>query len=741
MGVVEQITLQIHGMTCAACVRRVERSLLKVDGVKAATVNLATETAQVHFEQTQCGADALKSAVEKAGYSAVPQKAESDGLLQTVVALTLGSLMMGSMWLLGHAWHRTIDVASLVLTTLALPWIGARSFRAGWLAARDRSMNMHTLVSIASVVAYLGSAVVTLQPEWARRVLGLTQTYYESPIFVMGFVLLGKLLEHRSRDRAKSTLSTLASLQPSMVTILSDEGTSATGQTGSKESSVPFHQLKVGTLFRARVGERVATDATITAGRVSVDLSLVTGESVTVDKTVGDTVRAGALVTDGNATLSALTAGSENSLAQMISVVDQALASKAQLQTTADAIAEKFVPAVLGVAIITLGIWWWFAADFAAGVQHAIAVLVVACPCALGLATPVALLVGVSATAQHGILVKNASSIERAEKIDTVIFDKTGTLTLGTPTVREFTVLSVEPASGDDHEPLLAWCRALTVNSVHPLSRAIAQWTAAQSAAVGTVQSISEIAGKGMQGTCTLTVDGPTKTLRLGSARWFTELGISLTALERANSAESHSDTLVLFAMDDKLVAAFALADQLRPEAKEAITALNRLQIQQWIVSGDRDVTVRAVAAELGITQLLSEAKPEDKIAKVRALRAAGRHVAMVGDGINDAPALAEAELAIAVSSATDVARSAADLTLVGGDLRKVAIAVNAAKRISRTIRQGIYWAFAYNVLLIPVAAGIFAHWRLELSPSLAAAAMSLSSVSVVMNALRLRRL
>ncbi len=733
-------------MTCAACVKRVERSLLRVSGVKAATVNLATETANVLYEQGQVDDEALRLAVKNAGYSAVAQPEESDGLAETVTALVLGSLMMLAMTVTHHQWHRTVDVLSLVAATIALPWIGARSFRAAYHGARDRSMNMHTLVMIASVVAYASSAAVTLAPAWAHRVLAMHQTYFESPIFVLGFVLLGKLLEHRSRARAKSTLGTLASLQPAEVMVVEPDGT---------ERSVPVSSVKKDALFRARTGERVATDGVIVSGHLLLDQSLVTGESDSVEKTETQTVRAGAMVTDGSATLRATTGGSENSLMQMIAVVDQALASKAQLQRTADAIAERFVPAVLLVAIVTLAVWAWVVGDRAAGIQHAIAVLVVACPCALGLATPVALLVGVSTTAQHGILLKNAASIERAEKIDTVIFDKTGTLTEGRPTVRAFDLLTTadKQASEDGvasantaatRAELVALCRQLTAHSIHPLSKAICAWAAEQSQlpdktlAFAEPTNIVELAGRGIEASVAERATAATHAVALGSVRWMTSRGVSLDLSELT---VAHG-TLVVLALDNRAVAVISLADALRPEAHEAVQLLKALQIVPWIVSGDRQDTVELVAQSLGIEHTLAEASPEDKIAKVKALRAQGSHVAMVGDGINDAPALAEAQLAIAVSSATDIARSAADLTLVGGDLRKVAVAVRMSKRISRTIREGIYWAFAYNVLLIPVAAGVFARpWHVELSPALAAAAMSLSSVSVVMNALRLRRL
>ncbi len=718
------MSLAIGGMTCAACVRRVERALAKVEGVRDATVNLATERARVVFDPTVCARPALEAAVRGAGYTAEALAPERAPWAETAVALACGAAMMGAMFALPRALHGALGWASLAVTTVALPWVGRSSFLAAARALRHREANMHTLVSLGALAAYGVSAFVTVRPSVAHR-WGLGHhVYFESALFVVGFVLLGRGLEYRARLLAGEAIRSLARMRPERARVIGADGAI---------TELDLVKLRVGDRFVTGPGERVATDGEVIEGRARLDEAMMTGESAAVTRAAGDAVLGGTLVLDGALTVRATRVGSETALARIVAWVDQALSAKAGAQRFADAVASWFVPAVLVVAAGTFAGWWLIAGDLATAVRSSIAVLVIACPCALGLATPVAVMVGAGRAASLGIILRGPASLERATRIDTVVLDKTGTLTEGAPAVA-----LVEVVEGMSAPELARIARAVEEPSTHPLARAVVRWAnelMGQDSISPRVDGFAERAGAGVEGW----LDGA--TVLAGRASWLRERGVDLTALDPALAAmEARGCTPVVFARDGRVVGALGLQDRIKPEAREAIAMLRALGARIVLLTGDRRAVADRVGSELGVDEVLAEARPEEKAARVASLRARGLRVAMVGDGVNDAPALAEADLGIALGSGADVARAASDLTLLGGDLRAVASAIVLARRTAATIRQGFVWAFAYNLVLIPVAAGALSRpLGVALDPALAAAAMSTSSVSVVLNALRLR--
>ena len=722
---VGEVVLQIEGMTCASCVARVEKALLKVRGVLSASVNLATERATVRALST-VPAVVLKTAVEKAGYDATdvqtarPQEATHIPDWWPVVlgaVLTLPLLAPMLLRLIGVDWILA-PWAQLALATPVQFGLGWRFYRAGWKAVRAGAGNMDLLVAIGTSAAY-GLSIYLL-----FRHLGhdTPHLYFEASAAVITLVRLGKWLEGRAKRQTTDAIRALNALCPATARVRRD----------GAEIEVAIDKVVLGDQVLVRPGERIAVDGEVTEGRSHVDESLITGESLPVAKSVGDKVTGGAINAEGALTVKPLAVGAETTLARIIRMVESAQAAKAPIQRLVDRVSAVFVPVVLVIALVTLVGWVIATGDWEQAVINAVAVLVIACPCALGLATPTAVMAGTGIAAQHGILIKDAEALEVAHSVTTVAFDKTGTLTEGRPSL-----VAVLPAAGQTRDDVLLLSAALQQTSEHPLARAVMDRVGAEHLIVPQAHESQALPGRGLQAS----VRG--QTLVIGSSRLLRELGIDRGELagdaERLEAAGRTVSWLVRRGVRKdgeltELLGLLAFGDAVKASARDAVSRLHELGIATVMLTGDNQGSADAVARELGITEVRAEALPGDKAAVVQALRAAGQVVAMVGDGINDAPALAAADVGIAMSTGTDVAMAAAGITLMRGDPRLVADSLDVSRRTYATIKRGLFWAFAYNVVGINLAAfGM-------LNPVIAGAAMAFSSVSVVVNALWLRR-
>jgi Cu+-exporting ATPase len=679
------IKLPIEGMTCASCVTRVEKALKKVPGVAEAEVNLATETATVRLG-AGAAPEALVEAVRKAGYEArlVPQAApEHDrswwpvavaAALTLPLALPMVGSPFGADWML-PGWLQ------LALATPVQFWLGARFYRAGWKALLARTGNMDLLVALGTSAAF-GLSVYMLFKNQHHY-------YFEASAAVITLVLLGKWLEGRAKRQTTEAIRALQALRPEK-------------------------PVNVGDVVEIRPGERIPADAVVLEGRSHADESMLTGESLPVAKQAGDAVTGGTVNKEGLLRIRVTAVGAQSMLGRIIELVENAQAKKAPIQRLVDRVSAVFVPVVLGIALVTLLGWGLAAGDWEIAILNAVAVLVIACPCALGLATPTAIMAGTGVAAKHGILIKDAEALETAHAVQAVAFDKTGTLTAGKPTLVSFDAYA---------EGALAMAAAIQSGSEHPLAKAVL--AAAKDLASPKAKGVRSVAGRGIQGE----VGG--RTLALGSSRWMTELGLALP--EEKNEGNTVS-WLADITGAPALLARMAFGDEPRPEAAEAVAQLAARGVRAIMLTGDNRAAAQAVGRRVGIEEIHAEVLPADKAAKVLELRKTHARVAMVGDGVNDAPALAAADLGIAMGSGTDVAMAAAGVTLMRSDPRLVAAAIDISRRTYAKIRQNLFWAFVYNVVGIPLAAfGI-------LSPVIAGAAMALSSVSVVANALLLKR-
>ena len=718
-----ELQLQIEGMTCASCATRVERALLKVPGVVSASVNPATERASVEMLAT-VSPGALEAAVKKAGYTAQGidgnQRTAASALpdwwpvaLSAVLTFPLAAPML----LAPFGVHGMLGgMAQLVLATVVQFVLGARFYRAGFKAVMARTGNMDLLVALGTSAAYGLSLYMLLRNDTG----GMPHLYFEASAAVITLVLLGKWLEGRAKRQTTDAIRALNALRPSTARVRRD----------GIERDVAVEQVAVGDEVLVRPGERIAVDGELIEGRTHVDESLITGESLPVAKAAGDRVTGGSINGEGAVSVRTVAIGAETTLARIIRMVESAQAGKAPIQRIVDRVSAVFVPVVLGVALITLIAWVLLTGDWERGLINAVAVLVIACPCALGLATPTAIMAGTGVAARHGILIKDAQALELAHAVTTVAFDKTGTLTEGRPSLAQLL-----PAAGHTHDDVLRWAAALQRTSEHPLGRAVMSEAGSQGLVVPSAQDVSAVAGRGLQGR----LEG--RELLLGSGRWRRELGVSAGALDAdAQRLESEGRTVSWLMRRGgegaavELLGLLAFGDSVKPAARDAIARLHALGVATVMLTGDNRGSADAVAREVGIRQVHAEVLPGDKAAVVKALRDTGQRVAMVGDGINDAPALAAADVGIAMSTGADVAMETAGITLMRGDPRLVADAIDVSRRTWRTIQRGLFWAFAYNVIGIPLAA---LGW---LSPVIAGAAMALSSVSVVGNALLLRR-
>jgi copper-transporting P-type ATPase V len=717
-----QVELTVTGMTCGSCAARVERTLARQDGVERAAVNLATERAVVAYDPERLRVDDLVAAVGKIGYGLAPA-ARAAAPSAPGEALADVEAEFQAMWLrrVLVAWPLGLAVLVLSMVWMDDPWARWSAFAlatpvqfwAGWpflhqaaVRARVGAANMDTLIAIGTLAAYLFSA--------AQVVFGHrhAEHYFDSAALIIAFLLLGRYFEARAKGRASRAIRALLELGAKEATLLVD----------GEERTVPVDTVIVGDLLRVRPGEKSPVDGAVVDGTSAVDESMLTGESVPVDKGPGDAVVGATLNAHGLLTVRATAVGADTALAQIVRLVEQAQGAKAPVQHLADRIAGVFVPVVLAVAALTLA-GWWVAGEPGHGLVAAVAVLIIACPCALGLATPTAIMVGTGRGAAMGILIKGGEVLERSKRIDTVVFDKTGTLTMG-----RMAVTDVVPAPGVEADELLRFAAAVEQGSEHPVGRAVVDRARADGLTLPAAADFAAVAGHGVTGT----VDGVAVVVGRRALLADAWLVISDGVAAAAEDLEADGKTAVLAGWDGGARGVIAVADTVRPNAAAVVAELRGMGIGAVMITGDNRATAAAIAAQVGIDQVAAEVLPQDKVAEVRRLQAGGRVVAMVGDGINDAPALVQADLGIAIGSGTDVAIESSDITLLSADLDGVPTAIRLSRRTFRTILQNLAWAFGYNVAAIPLAvAG-------ALNPAIAGAAMAFSSVSVVATHLRL---
>ena len=735
-----RLDLPVKGMHCAACVGKVERALKAVPGVTDATVNLATERARVELGPEAAALPQLRAAVAAAGYTipdeiaVTPESREREQadrareIAQLQVKLVVGAVLavpvlLGGMpevfqWTPG--WLRDHRVLWL-LTTPVQFWVGGQFHLAFLRELRHRAASMNTLVSIGTNAAYFFSVAVTLWPH-AFMAAG-AMPYFEASALLMTFLVLGRWLEARARGGTSEAIRRLVALQPR---------TARLAQPGG-ERDVPIEEVVPDDLLRVRPGERIAVDGLLVEGASTVDESMLTGESLPIEKGPGAPVVGGSINRTGTFTFRATRVGRDTVLARIVRLVEDAQGSKAPIQRLADRVASVFVPVVLGIAALTFGAWmlWGPAPAFFHALTNAVGVLVIACPCALGLATPTAVMVATGRGAELGVLIRSAEVLETLHRIGTVVLDKTGTLTVGRPAVTE-----VVPAAGIDPDLVLALAAAVEQGSEHPLGEAIVSAAKARGLAMPPAREFRAAPGQGVEA---LVEQG---RVLLGNRRLMESRGIELGAFEvPARRLAQGGKSVVYVIVAGEPHGLIAVADVLRPEAPAAVTALRGLGLDVIMLTGDAQSTAQAIARQAGIERVQAEVLPEQKATEIKRLQAEGRLVAMVGDGINDAPALAQADVGLAMSSGTDVAIEAADVTLMRDDLRGVVAAVELSRRTMRIVKENLGWAFGYNLVLVPVAAGmLYPIWGIQLSPILAGLAMALSSVSVVANSLRLGR-
>ena len=734
----QHVELPITGMTCASCANRIERKLNKLAGVTA-TVNYATEKASVDYDAAAVEPEQLVAAVEAAGYQAVLPSAEPQGSADADAAeadetrplrnrLIVSAVLSLPVLLLSAVPPLQFDNWQWLALQFATPVVvwGAWPFhRAAWANLKHATATMDTLISLGVLAAFAWSMYALFRGDAGMpgmvmklsfRASGADELYLETAAVVTTFLLAGRYFEARAKRHAGSALEALLQMGAKDVSVLDADGT---------ERRIPVEQLTVGDRFVVRPGEKVATDGVVEEGTSAVDQSLLTGESVPVEKQPGDEVAGASVNAGGRLVVRATKVGAETALAQIAKLVTDAQTGKAPVQRLADRISGVFVPVVIGLALATLGFWVGAGEDINFAFTAAVAVLIIACPCALGLATPTALLVGTGRGAQLGLLIKGPEILESTRKVDTIVLDKTGTVTTG-----KMALVDVVLAQAQDRAEVLRIAGALEDASEHPIAQAIARAAKDELGPLPALEVFTNREGLGVEGV----VDG--HGVQIGRPALMREWSLTVPGeLDDARrAAESLGRTAVLVAWDGEVRAVLVVADTVKPTSAEAVASLKALGLRPVLLSGDNETTARAVAAEVGIDEVIAEVLPADKADVVRRLQAEGRVVAMVGDGVNDAPALAQADLGLAIGTGTDVAIEASDLTLVSGDLRAAADALRLSRATLRTIKQNLGWAFGYNVAAIPLAAAGL------LNPLIAGAAMALSSVSVVANALRLRR-
>jgi len=725
-------------MHCAACVARVERALAAVPGVELATVNLATRQARVRYNPGLTGPAALTQVVKDAGYEVegvskeqrAPRSPEAEVrefrrrfLLALGLSLPVWLAMIPPLPTALGLSHRALTFILLLFATPVMFYSGAPFFAGAFKAARHLSTNMDTLVALGTSAAYFYSVWATFFPGAIAAAGHAPAVYYDTAVMIITFILLGRWLEARSRGRASEALRRLFALAPPTARV----------RRGDQEQEVPLSEVAAGDLVVVRPGEKIPVDGIVAEGASSVDESMLTGESLPAPKEPGAEVWGATLNQRGFLVFTATRVGRDMVLSQIIRLVEEAQSSKAPIQRLVDKVASIFVPVVMGLALLTFLGWfsWGPPPTFTRAMISMVAVLIIACPCAMGLATPTAVMVGSGRGAELGILMRGGEPLERAYRLTTVVFDKTGTLTRGAPQVTE-----VHTWENWDQAAVLAQAAALEEKSEHPLAEAITHAAAAQGLALPRVDDFQAVPGMGVEAK----ILG--QDVLLGNLAFLTRKGVAAELLaSQQGQLSREGKTAIFLAVSGKPVGVIAAADTLKPGAAQTVAALKGMGLKILLLSGDNKMTAAAVGGSIGIEEVLAEVLPGDKAQKVAELQAAGEVVAMVGDGINDAPALAQADVGIALGTGADVALEAADLTLIRDDLDLIPQAIKLSRQMMRIIRQNLFWAFCYNIVAIPVAAGAFYPlWGWTLNPALAALAMAMSSVSVVTNSLRLRR-
>ncbi len=734
---IQTLTLPVEGMTCASCVARVEKVLKSVDGVDSAVVNLATEKATIKIDASKVDVRKLASAVEESGYKLIVeqkdenksspqshdhaadnyQKIKKDFIMSAVFAVPIMFVSMVSMtnWFMDIV---PLDMESInkllfITTSIVLVTSGKRFYSIAWKLAKHFDADMNTLVAVGTGAAYVYSSIAVLFPDLLSIDGMMPHVYFDTTATIIALILLGKTLESRAKQKASDAMKELMAIQPKIAKV----------KHGSEFIDVNIDEVHVGDIVLVRPGEKIPVDGVIVNGNTSIDESMMTGESIPVDKNINDKVIGGTINTTGSIEFSTTAVGKDTVLSHIIRLIEDAQGSKAPIQSLADKIASVFVPVVMGISLITFIAWIVVGVEFNIALVNAIAVMIIACPCALGLATPTAIIVGTGKGASIGVLIKNAESLERAGEINVVVFDKTGTITEGKPSVVDIKTYN----QFDEHE-VIQFSTSLEQKSEHPLSKAIAEFGKVKNITAKDVASFLANPGFGISGK----IDG--KSIAIGNAAFMNESLIKISGAETdAQNFEHDGKTVVYVGMDRKLAAIIAISDQVRKTSAEAVKKLRNKGIDAVLLTGDNERTAMAIAKEVGMEKVIANVLPQDKARHIKELQEQKKNVAMVGDGINDAPALAQANVGIAMGSGTDVALETADIALMKHDLLAVVRSIQLSKTTLKVIKQNLFWAFIYNVIGIPLAAfGM-------LNPTFAAAAMAFSSVSVVSNSLRLK--
>ena len=737
-----KVELPVTGMTCANCAMNIERALnRKVPGVINASVNFATERVYVEYVPSISNIDEIVSAIKKAGYGAIPpdeviegedaelaaRKAEiKDQTLKFTVgvlfALPLFLLSMGRDFNLTGTWSHQpwINWLFFAMATPVQFYTGWDYYVGGIKSLKNKSANMDVLVAMGSSVAYFYSLAVLLFPFLGEHV------YFETSAVIITLIKLGKMLEARTKGKTGGAIRKLIGLQPKTATVLEN----------GIENDIPLTRVKKGDIVIVRPGERIPVDGIILEGESAVDESMLSGESLPVDKHANDTVVGGTINGEGLLKFKATLVGKETALAQIIKLVQEAQGSKAPIQALADRVAAIFVPSVIAIAFITFALWWGITGEFVPSMIRLVAVLVIACPCALGLATPTAIMAGTGKGAEKGVLFKNSEALENATKLDTIVLDKTGTITIGKPAVVDIIPFDPDITTKDQ---LLKLAASVEKGSEHPLGKAIVNEAKTKGLELWEPKNFKASGGFGVEAQ----IDGD--FVRLGKPQWFHELGVDIDiAKDKIYDLQSEGKTVMVLARESKLSGLISVSDTLKPESKRAIEQLHSQNLRVVMLTGDNLQTAQTIASQVNIDDIFAEVRPEEKSSKIKELQEKGEKTGMVGDGINDAPALAQADVGLAIGTGTDVAIETADVILSSGSLTGVSRAIRLSRATMKTVRQNLFWAFCYNIVLIPVAAGILQPFEFlpvflrQLHPILAALAMALSSISVVTNSLLL---